>query len=194
MSRAVDQVDEDQGTRSQSLMTVEKSNELSLNDRFQFEILVEKAPRIQPGSVGLRASSFNLPEALVDEELLRELASIPDRMGFKIGEVTELLGVKHYILRYWEKEFDLLRPKKSGNRQRCYSRQDIENAFLIRKLLHRDRFSVEGAKAALKGLKKVLKTKQAASVLLERLQFLEESFVALEKDLQRIKNLFQSEY
>ncbi len=106
-----------------------------------------------PDAFAAKSSLLDLPLTLCDEELLEEIQSIPDRMGFKIGEVADLLGIKNYVLRYWESEFDILKPKKSSNNQRIYNRKDVENAFIIRKLLHRDRFSIEGAKMALRDLK-----------------------------------------
>ena len=90
----------------------------------------------------------------VDSELEAELSRIPDKLAFKIGEVADLLGVKPYVLRYWETEFEVLKPKKSKHNQRMYERKDVENLMLIRKLLYRDRFSIEGARSALKRLKK----------------------------------------
>ena len=90
----------------------------------------------------------------VDSELQTELSRIPDKLAFKIGEVADLLGVKAYVLRYWETEFDILKPKKSKHNQRMYEHKDVENLLLIRKLLYRDRFSIEGARSALKKLKK----------------------------------------
>lgn len=90
----------------------------------------------------------------VDSELESELSRIPDKLAFKIGEVAELLNVKPYVLRYWETEFEILKPKKSKHNQRMYEHRDVENLLLIRKLLYRDRFSIEGARAALKKLKK----------------------------------------
>ena len=93
-------------------------------------------------------------EVEVDSELSSELAKIPDKLAFKIGEVADLLGVKTYVLRYWETEFDVLKPKKSKHNQRMYERKDVENLMLIKKLLYRDRFSIEGARSALKKLKK----------------------------------------
>ena len=80
----------------------------------------------------------------VDQEFLREVESIPDKLAFKIGDVASLVSLKQYVLRYWETEFDELRPKKSKNNQRVYSRKDVETVMLIKKLLHRDRFSIEG--------------------------------------------------
>lgn len=101
--------------------------------------------------------SISLPAALCDEKLIQEIQSIPTKMGFKIGEVADLLGIKQYVLRYWETEFDVLKPRKAVNNQRYYTKKDVENAFLIRKLLHRDRFSIEGARSAMKELKSYVK-------------------------------------
>ena len=89
-----------------------------------------------------------------DAQLEQELKQIPDKLAFKIGEVAELVGVKPYVLRFWESEFQGLRPKKASNNQRMYERKDVEQLLLIKKLLYRDRFSIEGARAALKRLKK----------------------------------------
>lgn len=86
-------------------------------------------------------------------DLKARIDQIPDKLGFKIGEVAKYVGVKSYVLRYWETEFESLHPKKSTNGQRFYTRKDIEMALTIRKLLYEDRFSIEGAKAALKKMK-----------------------------------------
>ena len=77
---------------------------------------------------------------------------IPDRMYFKIGEVSDITGVEAYVLRYWETEFDVLNPEKS--KQRVYEKKDIENILLIKKLLWKDRFSIEGAVLRLKELRR----------------------------------------
>jgi len=78
------------------------------------------------------------------------MAQVPERMGFKIGEVSEMLGLKNHILRYWENEFPVLKPQKAQNNQRMYTRKEIEKILLIRKLLYVDRFSISGAKRALR--------------------------------------------
>lgn len=78
------------------------------------------------------------------------MTQVPDRMGFKIGEVSEMLGLKNHILRYWENEFPVLKPQKAQNNQRMYTRKEIEKILLIRKLLYVDRFSISGAKRALR--------------------------------------------
>lgn len=71
---------------------------------------------------------------------------IPDRLFFKIGDVSELVGVKPYVLRYWESEFTAISPEKSKTGQRVYKKSDVEMLFLIKKLLYKERYSIEGAK------------------------------------------------
>src|ERR1700757_1133643 len=71
---------------------------------------------------------------------------IPDKLYFKIGEVSELLGVEPYVLRYWEGEFPVLSPKKSGTGHRLYRRKDVELLLRIKHLLYEKRFTIEGAR------------------------------------------------
>ena len=80
---------------------------------------------------------------------------IPDKMFFRIGEVSEITGVKPYVLRYWESEFRLLRPNKNKSGQRVYRRRDVETALEIRDLLHKRKFTIAGAKKWLSGEGKV---------------------------------------
>lgn len=89
-----------------------------------------------------------------DSDLAVEMQNIPSKRSFKIGEVSELLNVKTHVLRYWEAEFKQFHPQKMSNGQRLYFRRDVETAFLIKKLLYRDGFSVKGARKFLKDLKK----------------------------------------
>src|SRR3954469_23223027 len=74
---------------------------------------------------------------------------IPDKLYFKIGEVSELLGVEPYVLRYWESEFPVLSPKKSGTGHRLYRRKDVELLLRIKHLLYEKRFTFEGARQPL---------------------------------------------
>jgi DNA-binding transcriptional MerR regulator len=74
---------------------------------------------------------------------------IPDKLYFKIGEVSELLAVEPYVLRYWESEFPVLSPKKSGTGHRLYRRKDVELLLRIKHLLYEKRFTIEGARQAL---------------------------------------------
>jgi DNA-binding transcriptional MerR regulator len=77
---------------------------------------------------------------------LQAAPEIPDKLYFKIGEVSELLGVEPYVLRYWETEFTVLSPKKSGTGHRLYRRKDVELLLRIKHLLRDKRFTIEGAR------------------------------------------------
>jgi DNA-binding transcriptional MerR regulator len=103
----------------------------------------------------------------VDAQLEQDLLRIPVKMAFKIGEVADLLNVKPYVLRYWETEFEQLKPKKSKRNQRMYERRDVETLMLIKKLLYRDRFSIEGARSALRKLRKESRTVKSMATLTE---------------------------
>lgn len=144
---------------------------------------------VEPAPVE-KLSTMSLPAALCDEVLLKELSAIPSKMGFKIGEVAEMLGIKQYVLRYWETEFDVLKPKKAANNQRYYTKKDVENVFLIRKLLHRDRFSIEGARTALKELKNVVRKEKDWSQVNHRVDVLSDRVENLIGDLRRLKEAF----
>ena len=70
-------------------------------------------------------------------------------MFLKIGEVSKMTGVDAATLRYWEKEFALLKPQKTRSGQRIYSQQDLELVLRIKKLLHDDGYTVGGARKRL---------------------------------------------
>ena len=71
---------------------------------------------------------------------------IPDKLFFRIGEVSTLLGLEAYVLRYWETEFPSLAPKKSGTGHRLYRRKDVELLLKIKHLLYEKRFTIDGAR------------------------------------------------
>jgi len=75
---------------------------------------------------------------------------LPDKLYFKIGEVAKIVGVKPYVLRYWETEFSMIRPGKTRSRHRLYRRRDVEALLEIKRLLHNERYTIEGAKRRLK--------------------------------------------
>ncbi len=157
-------------------------SELALNDLDFIETPEKPVTSSEP---------ISLPAALCDDKLLEEIESIPDKMGFKIGDVADLLGIKQYVLRYWESEFEILRPKKASNNQRMYTRKDVENAFLIRKLLHRDRFSIEGARNALKELKNFVRKERDYSQVAHKLENYHEKIASIAADIRRVRQLLK---
>jgi len=80
---------------------------------------------------------------------------IPDKLYFRIGEVARLAGIKPYVLRFWESEFPMLGPKKSGTGHRLYRRKDVEQVLEIKQLLYEKRFTIEGARKFLDNRGKV---------------------------------------
>ena len=76
-------------------------------------------------------------------------AIVPDKLFFRIGEVSQIVGVEPYVIRYWESEFRGLAPKKSSSGQRMFRRKDLELLLEIKGLLYERKFTVEGARRAL---------------------------------------------
>ena len=91
----------------------------------------------------------------MDETVLKPLEPliqpppIPNKLYFKIGEVSQLVGVEAYVLRYWESEFPGLSPRKSETGQRMFRRKDVELLLRIKHLLYDQKFTIEGARKAL---------------------------------------------
>ena len=72
-----------------------------------------------------------------------------DKLYYRIGEVEAITRVPAYVLRYWESEFKLLRPKKNPAGQRLYRPRDLELVQRIKVLLYDERLTLEGAKKRL---------------------------------------------
>ena len=75
---------------------------------------------------------------------------IPDKLYFRIGEVSRLCRLPAYVLRFWETEFPQLKPVKSNTGQRMYRQRDVENVLRIKKLLYEQGFTIAGAREQLK--------------------------------------------
>jgi DNA-binding transcriptional MerR regulator len=126
-------------------------------------------------------------EPEVDLELQKDLAKIPDKLAFKIGEVADITGLKSYVLRFWEGEFDQLKPKKSNQNQRAYTRKDVELVFLIKKLLYRDKFSIDGARKVIAGQKKDLKKQVSIKSAFDHFESLRNQATDLVQDIKRLR-------
>ncbi len=74
----------------------------------------------------------------------------PNKLYFRIGEVAKIVGVKPYVLRYWETEFPILKPGKTPSRHRLYRRRDVELLLEIKRLLYEEGFTIAGARKQLK--------------------------------------------
>ena len=108
----------------------------------------------------------------------RRKEPIPDKLYFRIGEVARLTGIQPYILRYWESEFPLLQPKKSGTGQRLYRKRDIEIILKVKELLYDLRYTIAGARRR-------LQEEMEPADLLEQVRRIREGLEALRKSLDR---------
>jgi DNA-binding transcriptional MerR regulator len=72
--------------------------------------------------------------------------NIPDKLHFKIGEVSKIADVAAHVLRYWESEFSDINPKRAGSKQRLYRREDVELILVIKNLLHVQGYTISGAR------------------------------------------------
>jgi DNA-binding transcriptional MerR regulator len=71
---------------------------------------------------------------------------IPDKLYFKIGEVSKLVDLPPYVLRFWENEFGCINPKRTPSGQRMYRKNDVEMILKIKHLLHDQKYTIKGAK------------------------------------------------
>jgi DNA-binding transcriptional MerR regulator len=71
---------------------------------------------------------------------------LPDKFYFKIGEVSRIAAVPAYVLRFWETEFQRIKPKRTTAGQRLYRKTDVELILEIKHLLHHRKFTIQGAK------------------------------------------------
>jgi DNA-binding transcriptional MerR regulator len=72
------------------------------------------------------------------------------KLYYSISEVSKITGLEQYVLRYWESEFDELKPAKNRAGNRIYTNKDIQSILFIKKLLREERYTIEGAKQVLK--------------------------------------------
>ncbi len=75
--------------------------------------------------------------------------SIPDKTYYRIGEVSRILNVAPYVVRYWESEFKSVKPTRTTADHRLYRRKDLEELLTIKELLYTERFTIRGAKREL---------------------------------------------
>jgi DNA-binding transcriptional MerR regulator len=90
---------------------------------------------------------------------------IPDKLYFKIGEVTEITDLAAYVIRFWESEFKTLSPKRTESGQRLYRKSDVEAVLMIKHLLYGKKFTIKGAREYIKEMNKQKKASAASADL-----------------------------
>jgi DNA-binding transcriptional MerR regulator len=94
--------------------------------------------------------------------------SIPDKLYFRIGEVSSLTGLEAYVLRFWETEFKGIHPKRTESGQRLYRKKDVELIYQIKHLLHEKKFTIRGARQYLNAKRKE-KRKQPFAITVDEI-------------------------
>ncbi|MBW2251643.1 MAG: MerR family transcriptional regulator [Deltaproteobacteria bacterium] len=92
---------------------------------------------------------------------------IPDKLYFKIGEVSAIAGLPTYVLRFWETQFAKIKPKRTSSGQRLYRKNDVEVILRIKSLLHEKKFTIKGAIQHLKTTSPVKKRPSSTDTLKE---------------------------
>jgi DNA-binding transcriptional MerR regulator len=111
---------------------------------------------------------------------------LPEKIYFKIGEVSEIVGVEPYVLRYWETEFDLLKPSKAPSKHRLYKKRDVELLLDIKRLLYTEGFTIDGARKKLKETKK--EEKDQLKLPLSEQKY-KSALIKIRKDLESLRKL-----
>src|SRR6266545_2137635 len=113
-------------------------------------------------------------------------ARLPEKIYFKIGEVSEIVGVEPYVLRYWETEFDLLKPSKAPSRHRLYKKRDVELLLEIKRLLYAEGFTIEGARKRLRDNRR--EERNQLKLPLSESKF-RSALIKIKKDLQSLQKM-----
>ncbi|SYZ73673.1 Transcriptional regulator, MerR family [Candidatus Zixiibacteriota bacterium] len=83
----------------------------------------------------------------------RRKAMADDKLYYSISEVARMTRLEAYVLRFWEKEFPMLKPRKNRGGNRMYQKHDIELINQIKQLLYKENYTIEGARNRLRGIK-----------------------------------------
>jgi DNA-binding transcriptional MerR regulator len=118
--------------------------------------------------------------SLVMEEKLAEKRRLPDKLYYRIGEVSAITGLAPYVLRFWESEFKKIRPKRTDSGQRLYRKKDVELIMEIKNLLYQKKYTIQGARQYLKVTDRKKKTLSQLTLLRE-----------IQIELQNISNLLK---
>jgi DNA-binding transcriptional MerR regulator len=102
--------------------------------------------------------------------------NVAKKVYYSIGEVCDLSGLKPHVLRYWESQFDVLKPTKNRGGNRAYRSKDIEVVLLVKQLLYDEKYTIEGAN------KRLLEVRREGELKAEREEVLRPQFLSTMKD------------
>jgi len=121
-----------------------------------------------------------------DDEALGERKAIAPKEYYSIGEVCDLVDLKPHVLRYWETQFPALNPSKNRSGNRVYRRKEIKLILLLKHLLYKERYTIEGARQKLEQLRRGGELQSATAQALDS-----EMLDLLRIELRRIMDILQ---
>jgi DNA-binding transcriptional MerR regulator len=137
------------------LDTIQKQDEPQLVVPAKTEVIVDLTPKHEV-KTATKTKSARGRMKLSDMAAGVEKVEVPDdeilfsKRYYSIGAVTEMFKVNHSLIRFWENEFDILKPKKNGKGDRLFRPEDIKNLKFIFHLLRERKYTIDGAKEFLK--------------------------------------------
>lgn len=105
---------------------------------------------------------------------------LPEKRYYKIGEVAKAFGVNTSHIRFWENEFDILKPKKNKKGNRLFTQEDIQNLKLIYHLVKEKGYTLEGAKSKLKERPIMIKNNHE---IISRLEIIKAELIKIKNQL-----------
>lgn len=106
-----------------------------------------------------------------------------EKLFYGIGEVAEMFDVNTSLIRFWEKEFDIIKPQKNKKGNRLFTKKDIENFRVIYHLVKDKGYTLQGAKEHLKGSKVSTSEINKNAEAIDKLKKLKEALLELKKEL-----------
>jgi DNA-binding transcriptional MerR regulator len=122
----------------------------------------------------------------------QDKAITSERLYYRIGEVSRITGLKPHVLRYWESEFKVIKPYKSGSLQRLYRKKDLDLILKIKKLLYEEGFTIAGAKKKIRDLEKAENMKTRLRLVEKRPASSERELLsAIREELKGIRKMLE---
>jgi len=120
---------------------------------------------------------------------------LPNKLYFKIGEVAKYADVAPHVIRYWESEFERIKPKRANSRQRLFRKDDVLLILEIKELLHKQGFTIAGAKKHLLQLKDLSPDNSVQAVAAKRTTAAKPGTTLghIKKELLAIKEILQED-
>ncbi|MCP5462709.1 MAG: MerR family transcriptional regulator [bacterium] len=120
------------------------------------------------------------------------MVEIPNKLYFNIGEVSALTGLEPHVLRFWENEFNELKPKKTKTGRRAYQRKDIEVILNIKQMLYEQHFTIQGARRQLHLKKEGVSDIKKHDDKFFLLRGIRERLIGLQQDIYNDKQHFSN--